>query len=203
MRESSYGQDYSLGFFEFLGEYLSIRKISKILTKWTLPVKVIDLGSGFDARISCALNRRHPDNSYTAVDIQLTPNRMLGIRYVEGSLPGVLAIFNEEFDLVILNNVVEHLVEPSDILRKIRELLNSNSYLYINVPNWRAKFIFETLAWKFRLISGIEIEDHKNYFNRRDLWRLVVNSGYGAKSVKIFTHKFGLNTGCIIKISES
>jgi hypothetical protein len=38
------------------------------------------------------------------------------------------------------------------------------------------------------------MNDHKIYFNPRDLWPLLVRAGFLPENIKIQTHKFGLNT---------
>lgn len=96
-------------------------------------------------------------------------------------MPDVFDSRPRKYQLVLLNNVVEHLVNPKIALNRLKTILTSNSVVYINVPNWQAKYIFEKLAWKMHLISGVEIEDHKNYFTKRELWTLVINSGFGPK----------------------
>lgn len=41
----------------------------------------------------------------------------------------------EKFDLIICNHTIEHADNPTEFLLKMRELLNDNGFLYIEVPN--------------------------------------------------------------------
>lgn len=40
----------------------------------------------------------------------------------------------EGFDLILCNHVFEHLSKPAEILKIIKDLMNPNGYLYIEVP---------------------------------------------------------------------
>src|SRR5262249_1885954 len=41
----------------------------------------------------------------------------------------------EQADLVILDNVLEHLLTPGDILRHVRSMISDNGILYVAVPS--------------------------------------------------------------------
>lgn len=41
---------------------------------------------------------------------------------------------NEKFDVVIISDVVEHLIDPESFFKDLRGLLNKDSVVYINVP---------------------------------------------------------------------
>ena len=42
-----------------------------------------------------------------------------------------------------------------------------------------------------------EMDDHKMYYDPPDLWPLLVRSGFRPKNIKLFKHKFGLDTFAI------
>ena len=44
-------------------------------------------------------------------------------------------IVNEKYDLIILNFVVEHLIDPASYISKTKELLNEGGFIYIEIPN--------------------------------------------------------------------
>jgi hypothetical protein len=37
------------------------------------------------------------------------------------------------------------------------------------------------------------MDDHKMYYNKRDLWPLLVRAGFKPSLIKLRYHKFGLN----------
>ena len=42
---------------------------------------------------------------------------------------------DKKYDLIILDNVLEHIEEPNKVLKKIKIILNENGIIYIAVPN--------------------------------------------------------------------
>jgi SAM-dependent methyltransferase len=69
------------------------------------------------------------------------------------------------YDMIICNDTLEHLLAPSNVVKKIKSLMHSNSRVVISVPNWRMahQFIYRGL-WDydnfiyFMHIHGIMIE---------------------------------------------
>ena len=41
---------------------------------------------------------------------------------------------------------------------------------------------------------AVEMDDHKMYYDVRDLWPMLVAAGFRPSRIKCFSHKFGLNT---------
>jgi 2-polyprenyl-3-methyl-5-hydroxy-6-metoxy-1,4-benzoquinol methylase len=56
-----------------------------------------------------------------------------GINVRKGSIEQIKS--NEKFDLIILSHVLEHLLNPSVFLKKIKSILSDNGILYIEVPS--------------------------------------------------------------------
>ena len=51
-----------------------------------------------------------------------------------GSIDSVIGKL-ETYDLILLLDVLEHLDEPSDILKRLTKLLNDGGYMLISLPN--------------------------------------------------------------------
>lgn len=51
------------------------------------------------------------------------------------------------YDLVICNDTLEHLIAPSNIIKKVRGLVSKESVFFVSVPNWRMahQFIYRGL----------------------------------------------------------
>lgn len=56
------------------------------------------------------------------------------IRFIQGNALKVQ--FEEEFDLIFANQIVEHLVYPDILLRGLREILVDKGRLVVTTPNW-------------------------------------------------------------------
>ncbi len=60
-------------------------------------------------------------------------------------------VFKKKYEFILLSEVIEHLREPHEEIRRIKSLLNANGFLFI----------------KTKLLSN-EIQDFRNWYYRRD-----------------------------------
>jgi SAM-dependent methyltransferase len=171
----SYGEKKST-FVDRLGGWLSQRAISRELPDRS-NLEVLDLGCGFRATQLVALGPRLRRG--VGVDFQI--DRQL------------LGRDNLTFDAVLLISVLEHLSDPLLVIQSVSELLKPSGVLLINVPTWRGKGFLEFFAFRLGLSPKIELDDHRMYYDKRDLWPLLVRAGFKPSLIKLRYHKFGLN----------
>jgi 2-polyprenyl-3-methyl-5-hydroxy-6-metoxy-1,4-benzoquinol methylase len=78
------------------------------------------------------------------------------------------------FQLVIMNQVLEHVPSPTETLRLIRRMLRPGGVLYLTVPNFSSieSRIFGA-HW-----SGLQVPAHLHHFTAVALRRLLDQSGY-------------------------
>ena len=70
-----------------------------------------------------------------------------------------------KYDLIICNDTLEHLIAPSNIIKKIRGLMHRDTVFFVSVPNWRMahQFLYRGL-WDydnfiyFMYIHGFEMD---------------------------------------------
>ena len=55
------------------------------------------------------------------------------------------------------------------------------------------KAIFGVLRFPTRAQSEVEMDDHKMYYGKRDLWPILARSGFKPSQIRLKYHKFGLN----------
>ena len=121
---------------------------------------------------------------------------------IQGRLPTALeGIETASCDAVICNNVVEHLWEPEKTLVELRRITSSGGVCVINVPSWLGKRALEFSAFRIGLSPREEMDDHKAYFDPRDLWPLLVRAGFRPSQITCGRHKFLLNTIAICRPS--
>ena len=99
-------------------------------------------------------------------------------------------------------SVLEHLENPTAVLEICKKLLNPNGILLINVPTWLGKVFLEFSAFRIGLSPREEMDDHKMYYNKRDLWPILVKSGFLPSMIKMNYHKFQLNLFASVKKGE-
>lgn len=82
---------------------------------------------------------------------------------------------NENYDLVLMLMVIEHVEDPCGVLRAIHKLLKKDGKLVIvtdNTDTLDFKF-FKTGHW-----GGYHFPRHLNLFNRRSLQKLAIKTGF-------------------------
>ena len=190
--DESYGQ-HGLTVADRLGVWLSQRAIRRHLPKWN-QLEVLELGCGYRAANLIALESKLKHG--IGVDFQLAPELRTRERFTfyEGSIQEILPkLESESFDVVLLISVLEHLIEPQSIINSAWHLLRPSGLLLVNVPTWVGKRLLELSAFRLGFSPKVEIDDHKMYYGKRDLWPMLVRAGFRPSQIRMRYHKFGLN----------
>ena len=92
-----------------------------------------------------------------------------GLDLFVGSIDDV----KEKYDLIIINHVLEHIVNPSDFINKIKKILNQNGLLYIGVPG--IDCIPE--YYKYNLLEYLQ-NAHVYHYYENTLENLLISNGF-------------------------
>lgn len=201
-RATAFGEISDLSLVDRFGVWLSKRQIRN--TVGSLDDKdVADVGCGYQA----VTMRRYLDSCRSAllVDISLADDLKVHpkVNAVEGELPAALTkLPDRSLDVILCMSVIEHLWEPELTLREFRRLLRPGGVCAINVPSWAGKRFLEYSAFELGLSPADEMEDHKMYYDPRDLWPLLVRAGFRPSHIRVFKHKFRLNTFAVCRADE-
>jgi SAM-dependent methyltransferase len=95
------------------------------------------------------------------------------------------------YDLVLCVGILEHLWDPVAVLKECRRVMRPGGVLLVIVPTWTARPILELLARSGR-IDVQEIDDHKRYYTKRELWPLLRRAGFLPSSIRLRYRKAGL-----------
>jgi len=193
-RTESFGQGYSPTVVDRFGVWLSGRQIRRFVPSFAGKV-VADLGCGHHATFSRTVlgevERAILVDVAIAEDLKAHPK----VQVIEGTLPSALGgLGDRSIDVVLIVSVLEHLWEPEQTLREIRRLLVPGGTCLVNVPSWLGKRYLELSAFKLGLSPAAEMDDHKTYYDVKDLWPLLVRAGFKPSEISCFSHKGGLNT---------
>ncbi len=90
------------------------------------------------------------------------------------------------YDCVTLYHSLEHMREPSMVLRKIRNTLKNNGILLIQVPNID--------SWQFRAFKGrwfhLFLPYHTFHFSRETLTKMLKKHGFSIISIRHFSNRW-------------
>ncbi|MEK6252905.1 MAG: methyltransferase domain-containing protein [Actinomycetota bacterium] len=194
VRRSSYGQQRAPTLADRFGVWLSTRRMRRAVPDFT-GKRVGDFGCGYNATFARALLDRAPQ--VVLIDVALAGDLKdhSKVKAIEGTLPQALEELEaESLDVIVLNSVLEHLWEPEWALAESWRLARPGGVVLVNVPSWRGKRWLELSAFRLGTSPAEEMDDHKAYYDPRDLWPLLVRAGFKPSDIRCFRHKFGLNT---------
>jgi SAM-dependent methyltransferase len=175
------------------GVWLSKRAIHRYLPSRN-DLEVLELGCGYRATLLIALEPKLKRG--IGVDFQIAPELQTLERFTfhQGTIEEILPrLESETLDVVMLISVLEHLADPQFVIQSAWRLLRPSGLLLVNVPTWFGKRFLEFSAFQLGLSPKVEMDDHKMYYGKRDLWPILVRSGFKPSEIRLRYHKFGLN----------
>ena len=201
VRARAFGQDDRLSPVDRFGVWLSGRAIRRHVRSFA-GLRIGDFGCGYDARFMRSV--LNDVREAVLVDVALAPDLASDPRVhaIEGRLPDALdGLPDASLDVVLCISALEHLSEPERAVQSFRRLLQPGGIMLLNVPSWRGKRFLELSAFRLHLSPAAEMDDHKRYYDPRDLWPLLVDAGFRPSGIKCYRHKFGLNTFAACRVA--
>lgn len=194
MRKVSYRRQ-GQSIVDRLIEYMRLREALPFIN---LNSKVLDLGCGYDAGFLNQIS----ENMDFGVGIDLHPNLKLKhkkIQLIKGRADTKLPIKSNRFDVVAAFAVIEHVKNPKIMLKEAKRVLKKDGVLIITTPSQVSKPILEFLSFKLKIISEIEISDHKRYYNKKSLAKELVDAGFDKNRINIKGFELGMNLLAVAK----
>lgn len=105
---------------------------------------ILELGAGAGglSKLIIEKNKLCPSN-YDLIDTAKAKiyflKRNIGANFIVQDIENDIdvSVLRDRYDLIIMNDILEHLKNPSLILSKVRELMDNKSTLTVSIPNWR------------------------------------------------------------------
>lgn len=144
----------------------------------------LELGCGAGA-FGATLRRMIPGSHVTGVEIHKDSAQVaLGridrvlVQPIEQAIDG---ISNASIDCVVCNDVLEHLVDPWEILRQLRRVLRPSGAVVSSIPNVRHFPVFKAYFigadWKYEKM-GVLDRTHMRFFTSKSIKRMYEECGY-------------------------
>jgi len=151
---------------------LIFSKVSeKLKLSRTEPIKILDFGAG-DGNLVSSFKKIHPHSIITCIEPHEVFKELL--YEVADNVVTTTAELSDDYDLIILNEVIEHLNHPVEELRRLSKLLKGNN---------SAVFIATPLGMTHRMLydtSAYDTNSHLHFFTRTSLNLCCINSGLTA-----------------------
>lgn len=153
------------------------RRLSYFKPVFTKPAAVLEIGCG-DGSLLVDLKKRYPWLTVSGVDIHLSQATMkrcrtLDIRTTRCDIES-LDLPGSAYDLVIMNQLVEHLRHPERTLEQVSRALKPGGLVSIETPevNGYDRGFFKKSFW-----GGYYFPRHLHLFSFRTLERLLADNG--------------------------
>lgn len=170
-----------------------LRLLRRALGSRRRPLKLLDLGCGAAENtlpVAAGLGAVEAFG-LDAADTALSQARTRGLAVVQGALDHAdLPFPTETFDVVMLAEVIEHLVDTDHVLVEARRVLKPGGVLLVTTPNLAAWFNRALLAVGFQPAfsevstrkvygrPGSQVVGHLRLFTRRALVGLLEDVGF-------------------------
>lgn len=145
-RENPYGFLKRIRFFE---DVIEQRK----------PKTILDIGCGVGSLITFPLAERFPEVRFSASDEDAHSIRIARERNDLANLDFLceseLHENTNRFDLIIASEVLEHVANPIEFLRSLRQKLTDDGVVILTVPNGYGPFEWTSLCYVLADLSGV------------------------------------------------
>ena len=185
LQETYDDKNYFTGYLENYKEFIeTFNRMLNLIEKYKNPGKILDIGCGLGFFLFVAKKRDWEDHGIeiSKYASNFAKNKLkLNVINTDN-----LDMFQDKyFDVIVLNHVLEHIENPSVILKQLKAKLKINGILFIGVPN----------------ISGLYPKYQKE--NWPSLQPLAHIYQFTPKTLKLLVQKIGFKPIKIITINRT
>lgn len=144
--------------------------------------KILDIGCGA-GRLGEAIKKRQTAE-VVGIEMIESAARLARERLDQVLVGDVEAMAHEfqpsSFDVIVCGDVLEHLRDPSTLLRRVRYWLKSDGRLVTSIPNVRHHSVVRGLLdgnWTYES-AGLLDRTHLRFFTRREIEKLLFRAGF-------------------------
>lgn len=144
---------------------------------------ILDIGCGQGAFLKLVKKRTGAETWGIEVVFEVAEKAKDHVdKIVTGKVEDVLNLIPDAyFDCITFNDVLEHLLEPTDVLKMIKQKLSPKGIVIASIPNVRyIKNLYELLIkkdWEYKG-AGILDSTHFRFFTQKSMKRMFEEAGY-------------------------
>jgi len=170
-------------------------KVKKFIKKDSI---IVDIGCGREGKFLLA-HKNIIKKGY-GFDFRIKNHTIDNVEFINNRNIKSFPIDKQSVDAVFLLAVLEHLEKPEEILLEALKMLKINGNIVLTVPTPKAKPILEFMAFKLHIINEDEIKEHKDYFDKNKIEKLITKLNK-KNTVELTYYKrfeFGVNSLIVI-----
>ena len=146
---------------------------------------LLEIGAGGGNTLLYAKENGYANNVYGIELFELQNSdqkNKLFSSFIIGNIENIdLPFEKSKFDVIICGDVLEHLIDPYEVLKKLKQYLKSDGVIIASIPNIREwgtvkKILFEG-DFKYEN-SGILDKTHLRFFTKKNIIELFENQGF-------------------------
>jgi methionine biosynthesis protein MetW len=147
--------------------------------------KILDVGCG-EGFLATLLMKK--GNSVIGIDISeraIELARKNGVKAIKCNVDDEELPLHEHFDVIILSEVLEHLISPMRVIRKLKRYLKKNGYFLLTFPNIAFyKYRLQLLFGRFPRQYVYDSQEHLHYWSFPDFMDFLVGCGLVCNEIK-------------------
>lgn len=156
------------------------------------PIRILDYGCSFGAGL---LSLCRPGYPYELTGVEINKSAR---SYLKGQSAEVFQELSDvdenlRFNGIVLNDVLEHVSDPLDVLKHLYTYADKKAVLYINVPDfseWRLQSIIDQIKSGKNVEKDMNPWEHLTYFSPITLNMLAADAGWKRVEPSIYSYSF-------------
>lgn len=180
-------------------ENLNPMKLHAITMFPTPPRKILDVGCGTGVLAGILTDYGYDVTGIDISDSAIEKCHEKGINAYVQDLSEPFSFKEREFDCILMSEVLEHIVDPIQVLRKLRAVLKPGGVMIITTPN----SVFFTRRLRYLIgKSSTETQNfsHLRFFSKKLLSSVVTAAGFQIVDfLGYFFNPFNMKEGFVLR----
>lgn len=152
---------------------------------------ILEIGAGSGETLLYAKKNNYASKVYGIELVKLVNTKQDSPeieKFCIGNIETMLFPFEDiKFDIIIMGDVLEHLINPYLMLKKLANYLTKDGMVIASIPNIREWDTMKTIFLKgdFKYVdSGILDKTHLRFFTKKNMIQLFENNGFRVLEIK-------------------